>query len=92
MQTMIFCLMFPVIPLLIWRSYQENQQISGKELLIRYAVYALAVNLLTSLAMVVFCDEGTSFQTKIDTVPVFVLKFAAVEFLPAAFIGAAALM
>ena len=89
MQTMIFCLMFPVIPLLIWRSYQENQQISGKELLIRYAVYALAVNLLTSLAMVVFCDEGTSFQTKIDTVPVFVLKFAAVELLAAALIAAA---
>lgn len=89
MQTMIFCLMFPVIPLLIWRSYQENQQISGKELLIRYAVYALAVNLLTSLAMVVFCDEGTSFQAKIDTLPVFVLKFAAVELLAAAFIAAA---
>ncbi|MDE7269417.1 MAG: glycosyltransferase family 39 protein, partial [Acetatifactor sp.] len=33
--------------------------------------------------------EGTSFQTKIDTVPVFVLKFAAVEFLAAAFIAAA---
>lgn len=89
MQTIIFCLMFPVIPLLIWRSYQENEQISGKELLIRYAVYVLAVNLLTSLAMVVFCDEGTSFQAKIDTLPVFVLKFAAVEFLAAALIAAA---
>lgn len=87
MQTMIFCLMFPVIPLLIWRSW--NQQISGKELLIRYAVYALAVNLLTSLAMVVFCDEGTSFQTKMDTAPIFVLKFAAVEFAAAVLIAAA---
>lgn len=89
MQTMIFCLMFPVIPLLIWRSYHENRQLSGRELLIRYAVYALAVNLLTSLAMVVFCDEGTSFQMKMDTAPLFVLKFAAVELLAAVLIAAA---
>ncbi len=89
MQTMIFCLMFPVIPLLVWRSYQDNKQASGKELLIRYGVYALAVNLLTSLAMVVFCDEGTSFQAKADTAPVFVLKFAAVELTAAVLVAAA---
>lgn len=89
MQTMIFCLMFPVVPLLIWRSYRDDKQISGKELLIKYAVYALAVNLITSLAMVFFCDEGTSFLAKADTAPVFVLKFAAVEFAAALLVAGA---
>lgn len=79
MQTAIFCLMFPVIGLLIWRSYQENKSVAGRELLIRYVVYTLAANLISSLLMMILCDEGTSFQTKMDASPIFVLKFAVLE-------------
>ena len=79
MQAGIFCLTFPVIGLLIWRSYQEEKQIAVGELLIRYAVYTLAANLIATLAMVVLCDDGTSFQTKMDVSPIFALKFAVVE-------------
>ena len=79
MQAGIFCLTFPVIGLLIWRSYQEEKQINAGELLIRYAVYTLVANLIATLAMVILCDDGTSFQTKVDVSPVFALKFALVE-------------
>lgn len=74
---MIFYLLFPVLPLLIWRNYQEDKQIAGKELLFKYVVYTLAINLIITLAMVFLCDEGTSFRAKIDTSPMFALKFAA---------------
>lgn len=89
MQTAIFCLTFPVIGLLIWRSYRENEQTAGKELLLRYAVYTLASTLITTLVMAVLCDDGTSLQAKVDISPVFALKFAATE-LAAVMIVAAA--
>lgn len=89
MQTAIFCLTFPVIGLVIWYSYQENKQIAGRELLLRYAVYTLVANLLTTLVMVFLCDDGTSFQTKMDISPIFVLKFAAVELAAALLVAGA---
>lgn len=79
MQTVIFCLMFPVIGLLIWRRYQDNKPVAGRELLIRYVVYTLAANLIASLVMIILCEEGTSFQAKMDASPIFVLKFAVLE-------------
>ncbi len=79
MQAIVFCLFSPVIPLLAWRSCQKNRQIPGKELLLRYAVYTLAVNLAVMAAVLLLCDEGTSFQAKIDASPAFALKFAILE-------------
>ena len=77
---------FPVIGILIWRSYQQNKVFTGRELLFRYAVYTLAINLITSLAMVIMCDEGTSFWTKMDESVIFTLKFAALELMAMLFV------
>lgn len=79
MQTVIFCMMFPVIGMLIWNRCQNNKPVTRRELLIRYVVYTLTANLITSLIMMFLCDEGTSFQVKMDTSPIFVLKFAILE-------------
>lgn len=86
MQALIFGLTFPVLPLLAWRTYRQKEQTTGKELLIRYAVYALVETFLASIAMFFLCDEGTSFQAKMDASPAFVLKFVLMELMAAAII------
>ena len=88
MQAAIFYLTFPVIALLIWRSYRAEEQPAGRELLLRYAVYTLAAVLITNIVMVILCDDGTSFQAKMDESPVFVLKFAAVELIAVLLVAA----
>lgn len=89
MQAAIFSLTFPVIPLLLWHSYREEKQAAGRGLFLRYAVYTLATTLITAFAMVILCDEGTSFQAKMDTSPVFVMKFALVELTAALLVAGA---
>lgn len=79
MQALIFGLTFPVIPLLIRKTYQNKQSIHKREWLIRYAVYALIQLILVSMVMFFLCDEGTSFAAKMDASPTFVIKFILVE-------------
>lgn len=86
MQTAIFCLAFPVIGLLIWRHYQEDKPISGRELLFRYVIYTLAANLITCFILIFFNEEGTSFQAKMDASPIFALKFAILELVAVLFV------
>lgn len=83
MQAVIFGLLIPIIPLLLWRSYHKGKELTTGEAVLRYGAYTLLVTLLSSGAMVFLCDEGTSFWEKIDRSPSFVLKFAAVELLAA---------
>ena len=89
MQTIILCLMFPVIPLLVWRECRDDKQALGRELLIRYAIYTLIQALITTVVMVFLCDEGTSFLVKVDASPRFALKFAVLELALAAFLSLA---
>lgn len=89
MQALIFCLAFPVLPLIFWRSYQDKGEVAGKELLIRYGIYVLITQLMVTFAMVILCDPGTSFLAKADTSPSFLLKFAAVELSAAAVVAVA---
>lgn len=86
MQALIFCLTFPLIPLLAWRSYHQNQNGS---LWIRYGVYLLLIQLLTTVATVFLCDPGTSVLTKADAIPTFALKLAVVAAVAAALIALA---
>lgn len=79
MQTIIFSLTFPVIPLLVWRECQDDKKVPGRELWIRYAVYTLLQALITAVVTVFMCDEGTSFLVKADASPGFALKFAVLE-------------
>lgn len=78
MQALIVGLAFPVITLLIRKTYQGKQEISQRQWLIRYAVYALSELIMVSTVMFFLCDEGTSFAAKMDASPLFVLKFIAV--------------
>lgn len=70
--------------LLIRQLWQKDRTADIRELVFRYAVYTLAVNLAAVLAMAVMCEEGTSFQAKMDSSPLFALKFVLVELAAAA--------
>ncbi len=87
MQALIFGLLMPVIPLIIRRSYQREKEFSIMELLGSYAVYTLFTTVLTSIAMLVLCDEGTSFMEKIDKSPAFVIKYLLITAFAAAVIS-----
>ena len=75
MQAIIFGLMMPILPLLCQRVYNKGRKESRGETLIRYCSYVMLVNLLTSFAMVLLCDEGTSFREKMDVSASFAFKY-----------------
>jgi len=90
MQAIIYCLTFPIIPILcrnLWRTGGEvsnensgTKKMPARELLLSYGIYLLIIQLLTALVMVLLCDLGTSLWEKLDRSPAFVLKLGAVEF------------
>ncbi len=88
MQAVIFGLFMPVIPLLIWRRYHREAQLTAAEIISRYAVYTLLTTVLTTLAMTVLCDENTSFLEKMDRSPSFMLKYALISAAAVALISA----
>lgn len=87
MQAVIFCLISPVIPLLVWMGRQKDRRISARELSLRYAVYTLAMTLFATLVLAFGSDEGTSFWAKADASPVFLLKYALLEMAAAAILA-----
>lgn len=89
MQAVIFGLMMSVLPLICQRIYNKGKKESRGETLIRYCIYAMLVNLLTSFVMVLMCDEGTSFREKMDVSASFAFKYILVTAAAAVFVAAA---
>lgn len=75
----IFALITPILPILLRRRYKKEEKLSNREIILRYLVYTLFSSIITSLAMVVLCDAGTSFLEKVDKSPIFTLKFLVVQ-------------
>lgn len=89
MQAFIFCFFMPVIPILIWKSYNRNEKIGIGELAARYVGYTLIMTTVSTIAMGLFSEEGTSFLNKMDASVGFAVKFAVVQFAVAMLIAAA---
>lgn len=89
MQAFIFCFFMPVIPILIWKSYNRNEKIGIGELAARYVGYTLIMTTVSTIAMGLFSEEGTSFLNKMDASIGFAVKFAVVQFAVAMLIAAA---
>ncbi|MCD7835412.1 MAG: glycosyltransferase family 39 protein [Lachnospiraceae bacterium] len=75
MQAVIFELFMPILPLLCQRIYNKGRKEARGEVLIRYCIYAMLINLLTSFVMALMCDEGTSFMEKMDVSASFAFKY-----------------
>jgi N-acetylmuramoyl-L-alanine amidase len=75
MQAVLIRLAMPIIPLISHKLYNKKKKESSDETLIRYGLYLILINLLTAFVMVFMCDEGTSFNEKMDVSSSFALKY-----------------
>ncbi len=89
MQTIIFGLMIPVIPLLLWKSYNRGKELKALDAVLRYMAYTLLITLAVTVVMAVVWEEGASFQARADISPVFVVKFVVLEITAALLVAAA---
>lgn len=79
MQAIIFTFILPMIPFFIWKSYSEKKTVSIEKSVSKYIVYTGLMLLISSAAMVLFCDGTTSFLEKTDKSPTFLLKYLLIE-------------
>ena len=81
MQAFLLTVFLPVIPLLIWKSYNRNRKLTKEEGVLRYVLYMMALLFLTVAALAVFANDGTSFMLKMKTVTGFALKYVCMQVL-----------
>lgn len=87
MQAIIFSFLMPVVPFFVWMTYNKDKKLSVADAAARYVGYTLIMTILTTMAMVVMCDDNTSFWEKMDRSPIFVLKFIAIQLIAIAVIA-----
>lgn len=80
MQMVLFTLLFPVLPYVLWKCYNKEKKPERGEAVLRYVIYALLITFLSAIVLAVFSDDGTSFWKKINESAEFVLKYAVMEF------------
>lgn len=83
MTACIFSLIIPLLPLFLRKLYKKEEKLSTRETFFRYIVYTFLMTFITTCAMVLLCDKGTSFLEKVDKSPIFTLKFMTVQVLAA---------
>lgn len=88
MQALIFSFLIPVLPYLIWRSYNREKKPQAGETALRYVIYTICVTLFSLIIMYPFCDEGTSFLVKVDSSVGFTLKYLFVQVLVSVLVAA----
>lgn len=79
MQAILFTVLFPVLPCVLWCSYNKEKQVKREEMVLRYFLYMLLISFISAAALAVFSDEDTSFLEKMDRSAGFVLKYAVME-------------
>ena len=79
MQAVLYTLLFPVLPYILWRSYHRGEKVRRGEVVLRYLFYLLSISCISAVALAVFGDEETSFLEKMDKSAVFAFKYAAME-------------
>jgi len=79
MQAILFTLLFPVLPYVLWRSYNKDKKGKKGEAILRYLLYLLVVSFISAVVLAVLSDEDTSFWEKMDKSAGFALKYAIME-------------
>ncbi len=87
MQMVLFTLLFPVLPYVLWKCYNKEKKPERGEAVLRYVIYALLITFLSAIVLAVFSDDGTSFWKKINESAEFVLKYAVMELGAALFVA-----
>lgn len=79
MQAVLFTVLFPILPYVVWRGCDREKEIKKGEAVLRYFLYMLMISFITVIVLAAFSDEDTSFLEKMDRSAGFVLKYAVVE-------------
>lgn len=79
MQAVLYTLVFPVLPYILWRSYHRERKVRKGEVVLRYLFYLIVMSCISAAALAVFGDEETSFLEKMDKSAVFALKYVLME-------------
>lgn len=79
MQAVLFTLVFPVLPYLLWRSYNRERKVGAGEIILRYLFYLLVISCISAMLLAVLSDTDTSFMEKMDKSASFALKYALME-------------
>lgn len=79
MQAVLFTLVFPVLPYILWRSYNRERKVGLGEIILRYFFYLIVMSCISALFLAVLSDAETSFWEKMDKSATFALKYAVME-------------
>lgn len=79
MQAILFTLVFPVLPYILWKSYNRDRKVKTGEIILRYLFYLLMISFISAMLLAVFSDADTSFWEKMDKSAAFALKYAVME-------------
>lgn len=79
MQAVLFTLVFPVLPYILWRSYNRERKVRPGEIALRYLFYLIVISFISAMLLAVFSDADTSFWEKMDRSASFALKYALME-------------
>ncbi len=85
MQAVVFGLATPLLALAARRLY-HREEMTGRELLLRYVVYTFFMTVFSTVVMVGLCGDGVSFLYKTDASPVFALKYLFLQLIAAGLI------
>lgn len=79
MQAVLFTVVFPVLPYILWRSYNRERKVKPGEIILRYLFYLIVISFISAMLLAVFSDTDTSFVEKMDKSASFALKYAVME-------------
>ena len=79
MQAVLFTLVFPVLPYILWKCYNRDRKVKAGEIILRYLFYLLVISFISAMLLAVFSDADTSFLEKMDKSAAFALKYAVME-------------
>ena len=79
MQAVLFTLVFPALPYILWRSYNREKKVGRGEVVLRYLFYLILMSCICAMLLAVFSDADTSFWEKMDKSASFALKYAVME-------------
>lgn len=87
MQAILYTLAFPILPYILWKSYNRERKVRPGEVALRYFFYLIVMSCISALLLAVLSDADTSFWEKMDKSASFALKYAVMELLTALFVA-----
>lgn len=88
MQAVLYTLVFPILPYILWKSYHRERKVRPGEVALRYFFYLIVISFISAVLLAVLSDADTSFWEKMDKSASFALKYAVMELLAALFVAA----